>query len=79
MRLKNKKIFLTGGAGNIGSHIAELLAGEGANIFIYDNFVRGKIENLRTAKAAGRVKVIRGDIRDVKKMKRGMKGMDYVF
>ncbi|MFH1353372.1 MAG: NAD-dependent epimerase/dehydratase family protein, partial [bacterium] len=47
--------------------------------FIYDNFVRGKIENLRTAKAAGRVKVIRGDIRDVKKMKRGMKGMDYVF
>jgi len=79
VKLKNKNILLVGGAGNIGSHIAELLAVEKANIFIYDNFIRGKIANIRIAKATGKVKVIRGDIRDVKKLNLAMRGMDYVF
>ena len=39
--LKNSNILITGGAGYIGSHIAELLVKSQNKIFIYDNLVTG--------------------------------------
>jgi UDP-glucose 4-epimerase len=65
MNLKGKKLVLIGGAGLIGSHTAdELVAGDFAELVIYDNFVRGRIENLTNALHDSRVRVadVGGDI-----------------
>ncbi len=78
--MRDKRILITGGAGLVGSHIADLLAEAGAHeIVVLDNFVRGRIENLATAISGGRVTVIRGDIRDMTLLKEAMRGIHIVF
>lgn len=51
------KILVTGGAGFIGSHIVEKLAGLGHQVIVLDNLSSGKIENLVT-----NAEFIEGDI-----------------
>lgn len=75
-RLKNKKIFVTGGAGFIGSHIVESLVKEGCKVTVYDNFSTGTIDNLKSI--LNEIKVIRGDILDYLKLEKAMKGSDMV-
>lgn len=70
------KIFITGGAGFIGSHIAESLLKEGHQVKIYDNFSTGKIENL--SKISNQCEIVNGDILDLEKMKKEMKNCDLV-
>ncbi len=80
MQLKDKRILITGGAGLIGSHIADQLVGKGAaEIIILDNFVRGRIENLERALARGTVRLVRGDIRDRGLVAGLMQGVDVLF
>jgi UDP-glucose 4-epimerase len=80
MKLKNARALITGGAGLIGSHIADrLLEIEGLDVVVYDNFVRGSLENLASATASGRVQIIRGDIRDREQLATAMRGVDFVF
>lgn len=68
------KVLITGGAGFIGSHIAEHLQGK-AEVRILDNLRSGHRENL-----AGLEHVfIEGDVRDRKKVAEAVKGVDYVF
>ena len=43
---KNKKILITGGAGFIGSHLANNLIAEGAKVTVIDNLQRGEKKNL---------------------------------
>jgi len=74
--LKNKKIFVTGGAGFIGSHIVESLVRKGAKVTIYDNFSSGKIENLESI--LKKIKIIKGDILDYTQLLKAMKGSDIV-
>ncbi len=64
-RLAGARVLVTGGAGFVGSHIVDLLLDEGcARVFVVDNMVRGRPENLASALASGRVELIDGDIRD---------------
>jgi len=78
--IKGQRILITGGAGLIGSHIADQLIGaEPSEIRILDNFVRGRRENLASACARGPVTVIEGDIRDRADVRRAMDGVDLVF
>jgi UDP-glucose 4-epimerase len=78
--MKDKRILITGGAGLIGSHIADLLAGERPReIVVLDNFVRGRRENLMQAASAAPVTIIEGDIRDRALLERTFKGIDIVF
>ncbi len=63
------RILLTGGAGFIGSHLAERLGRRGDSVVIVDDFndyysVRLKRSNAETALAAGDVEIAEGDIRD---------------
>jgi len=46
MRLKGKKILVTGGAGQIGSNLVQRLVENGVNVSVADNLWRGKKENL---------------------------------
>jgi len=55
MKLKGKRILVTGGAGFIGSHICEKLLKEGAEITILDNFSTGKLDNLKNTKNHARI------------------------
>jgi UDP-glucose 4-epimerase len=79
-QLQAKRILITGGSGLIGSHIADQLVRENnPEIIVFDNFVRGRRENLAWAMANGNVKIIEGDIRDPKHLHEVMKGIDLVF
>jgi UDP-glucose 4-epimerase len=75
-----KRVLITGGAGLIGSHIADLLIRDSVpEIIILDNFVRGRLDNLSWASAHGNIRVLEGDIRDTALLRRAMEGVDVVF
>ena len=75
-----QRFLITGGAGLIGSHIAELLVAEGAKeVVVLDNFVRGRRENLRSVIDSGVVTIVEGDLRDRALVADVMKGIDVVF
>ena len=58
MQLSGSKLVLIGGAGLIGSHTADRLLREDVReIVVYDNFVRGRTENLDYALNDPRVRV----------------------
>lgn len=77
------KIVVTGGAGLIGSWVVDYLLQEfgkkNEQIVVLDNFTRGTIANLSDAKKSGKIKMVRGDIRDKKTVERVIKGADYVI
>ena len=78
--LRANRILITGGAGLVGSHIADLLVREcNPEIIILDSFVRGRRENLSWALANGHVQIVDGDIRDPKQLRELMQGVDLVF
>ena len=78
--LQAKRILITGGAGLVGSHIADLLVRESnPEIIVFDNFVRGRKENLAWALANGRIQIVNGDIRDTKLLREVMQGVELVF
>ncbi len=69
------KVVITGGAGFIGSHIAEHWVGK-ADVFVLDNLRTGYEENL---KSLPQVKFIKGDIREKDVVEEVLEGADYVF
>jgi UDP-glucose 4-epimerase len=78
--MQNQRVLITGGAGLVGSHIADLLVQEGvAEIIILDNFTRGRIENLSQAQVNGHLVMVEGDIRDRTLLADVMQGVDTVF
>ncbi|MET0439581.1 MAG: NAD-dependent epimerase/dehydratase family protein [Devosia sp.] len=78
--MRDKRVLITGGAGLVGSHIADLLVQEGAReIVVLDNFVRGTMDNLAGAIGHGCVTVLHGDIRDPGEVAGAMEGIDVVF
>jgi UDP-glucose 4-epimerase len=80
MSVPPKRVLITGGAGLVGSHIADLLVRESVpEIVVFDNFVRGRRENLSWAMTNGRVAIVEGDIRDAKLLREVMDGIDIVF
>jgi UDP-glucose 4-epimerase len=82
MRLEGSKLVLIGGAGLIGSHTADrLLTEDVSEILIYDNFVRGRTENLEQALKDPRVRIfdIGGDILQTDILEKALEGVDGVF
>src|SRR5262245_12701777 len=78
--MNSKRALITGGAGLIGSHIADRLVAEGFHeIVVLDNLTRGRRRNLDTASASGKVTIVEGDIRDMDLVLRAMDGIDIVF
>src|SRR3989442_4930534 len=72
--------LVTGGAGFIGSHLAERLLADGAHVRILDNFSSGTMDNLPFAKASGdRCEIIRGDIRDLAAVEHAAAGVSVIF
>jgi UDP-glucose 4-epimerase len=70
-------ILVTGGAGFIGSHLAEALVKRGHRVRVLDDFFSGHRENLAPVKRD--VEILRGDCADPRDAKRAVKGMEVVF
>ena len=82
MKIEGKKFLLIGGAGLIGSHTVEALLREDvAEVIVYDNFVRGRIENLTNALKDPRFRIfdIGGDILQTDILEKAMDDIDGVF
>ncbi len=82
MDILGKRLVVIGGAGLIGSHtVDQLIKHDVKEIIIYDNFVRGRYENLSEALKDPRVKIydIGGDILQTDILDSALKGVDGVF
>ena len=82
MDIRGKRFVVIGGAGLIGSHTVDRLIKEDVKeIVVYDNFVRGRVENLNSALKDPRVKIydIGGDILQTDILDSALKGADGVF
>jgi UDP-glucose 4-epimerase len=80
MPMRDARALITGGAGAVGSNIADQLVQAGASeIVVLDNFVRGRRENLEWALANGPVRLVEGDIRDRELVAELTRGIDVVF
>lgn len=75
------KYLITGGAGFIGSSIAEYLIKDGNFVRVLDNFSSGKEENLSFAEDLGKDKfeLVRGDITNSSDCELACRGMDFVL
>ena len=72
-----KRALITGGAGFIGSHIAEELVHRGVQVTVLDNLSSGHPENL--AELKNNLTFVQGDIQDEKALAHVTKGIDVVF
>jgi UDP-glucose 4-epimerase len=82
MDIRGKRFVVIGGPGLIGSHTVDLLTRQDVGeIVIYDNFARGRMENLATALKDPRVKIFEagGDITQTDILDSALAGADGVF
>jgi nucleoside-diphosphate-sugar epimerase len=69
--------LVTGGAGFIGSHLAQRLLQQGQTVRVFDNLSTGRESNL--AVLEGRAEVLRGDVRDLAAVRVAVAGVEVVF
>jgi len=76
-----ERMAVTGGAGFIGSNLAERLASQGYPVVVVDNFSTGREQNLAgwTRKLSDRVEVARTDVNETNTLRRLFKGARFVF
>jgi len=83
MAMLKGAVLITGGAGFIGSHLADALSlmEDVERIVVLDDLSSGSIRNLSACEATGKLCFVRGDIRD-KELVRNLieeHGIDYIF
>jgi len=71
------RYLVTGGAGYIGSHLAEALLDQGESVRVLDNLATGRETNL--AALQGRAQLIRGDLRNLEAVRAAVEGVEVVF
>jgi len=77
MALTLGKALVTGGAGFIGSHIAEALVAQGCEVTVLDNLSSGRLANLDVIRE--RITFVEGDIEDPEVLSSAARGCDTVF
>ena len=73
------RIFVTGGAGFIGSNLADRLLADGHEVVVYDDFSTGQREFVAAASRHARFRLVEGDVLDATALARAMQGCGFVF
>ena len=73
------RVLVAGGAGFIGSHIADRLIEEDVEVTVLDNLYAGRPENLENCSRSRKFRFVRGDVRRFSVVKRLVKDVDAVF
>ncbi|NJD61127.1 MAG: SDR family oxidoreductase [Deltaproteobacteria bacterium] len=73
--------LVTGGAGFIGSNLAEALLAAGHRVRVLDNFLTGKMQNLAgfAERFGGSFELVEGDLRDLAMTRKAADGVDFVL
>jgi UDP-glucose 4-epimerase len=71
------RVFITGGAGFIGSHLSDALIARGDSVTILDNMSTGSAANI--AHLQGKIEIVTGDIRDAALVEKSMSSADLVL
>ena len=79
MKLCNKKLLITGGAGFIGSNLIERFITQDNKIICLDNLATGKLDNIRPFSDLSNFTLIEGDIRDYATCRNAVEGVDIVL
>lgn len=72
------KVFVTGGAGFIGSQLCDRFLSLGHEVVAYDNLILGRREFLKEAMTSPRFRFVEADLVDLERVKEEMKGADLV-
>ena len=73
------KVLLTGGAGFIGSHLAEALLAQGDSVISLDDLSTGSLENLEAIKANPKFTSVTGSILDAQLVEKLISSVDGVM
>lgn len=73
------RALITGGAGCIGSDLAERLLGDGNNVTVFDNLSSGKMDHVSGLLSNTRFRFVKGDLLKKKQIEDACKGADIVF
>ncbi len=73
------RFLITGGAGFIGSNIAQRLIDRGHYVTVIDNFFTGRRENLSQAGESDRFRLIEADIRNIDAVREACRDVDFVL
>lgn len=79
MKIQGKNIIVTGGAGFIGSHVVDLLVSKCNKVFVIDNLLTGKVENIKHHLNDGSIIFYNEDILNYDKIEQLFKNIDIVF
>ena len=79
MKLQNKNILITGGAGFIGSNLTDYFLENNNKVTVLDSLITGKEENIQHHYNNDSFTFIKGDIRDLETCNKALKDVDYVF
>lgn len=73
------KLLITGGAGFIGSHLAERLLDDGHEVVVIDNLSTGRLENIQPFRDKSGFEFVEGDVRDGEMMSRLAGNCDIIY
>ena len=73
------RALVTGGAGFIGSTLADRLLARGDEVTVYDNFATGRREFLESAARQPGFRLAEGDVLDLPCLQAALRGHDFVF
>jgi len=77
--LSSEKVLITGGAGFIGSHLADELVREGYFPVIFDDLSSGRMANITHLLQSNSAQFVRGSVNNVGLLRGLAKGVRYVF
>jgi len=73
------RFLVTGGAGFIGSHLADRLIADNNSVVILDDISTGRLENLNRHKNNSNFEYIKGSVLDQRLLESTVKDVDYIF
>jgi len=77
--MNSKKVIVTGGAGFIGSHLAEELAERDYQLIILDDLSTGRMENIEQLLKRDNVRFVQGSITNLSLLQGLSQNVDYIF